>query len=75
MTQTPQGDGRGTLFRDAKLGNLWNSIAAAGVGAAVAWLNDLDFSGFPGWAVTLGPPVVGLAVGWLTSKALPRFKR
>lgn len=73
--QTQNGNGAGVLYRDSKLGNLWNSITAAGVGALIAWLSNLDFTSGPAWFVTLGPPAVGLVVGWLTSKALPRFKR
>lgn len=69
------GDGRGVLYRDAKLGNLVNSVAAAGTVALIGWLSDLDFSSGPGWAAALGGPGVGLLVGWLTSKVLPRFKR
>lgn len=71
----PKGDGAGRLFHDAKFGNLWNSVATAALGAGIAWLGDLDFSHAPAWLATLGAPAVGLVVGWLTSKALPRFKR
>jgi hypothetical protein len=72
---TQSNDGAGVLTRDAKLGNLWNSIVAAGLGAAVMWLGDIDWSTWPAWVGTIGAPAAGLAVGWLTSKALPRFKR
>lgn len=67
--------GVGQLAHDAKLGNLWNSLVAAGISAGVVWLGGIDWSSWPAWVGTLGGPAVGLAVGWLTSKALPRFKR
>jgi membrane-bound metal-dependent hydrolase YbcI (DUF457 family) len=69
------GQGRGVLFHDAKLGNLWNSAVAAVITAGVVWLGDIDWSSWPAWVGTLGGPAAGLAVGWLTSRALPRFKR
>ncbi len=72
---TQAGDGRGRLFHDAKLCNLWNSLVAAVITAGVVWLGDIDWSSWPAWVGTLGGPAAGLAVGWLTSKALPRFKR
>jgi len=72
---TQNGDGAGVLARDAKWGNLWNSVVAGAIGAVVAALNGLDFSGLPGWAATLGPPAAGLVVGWLTSKGMARVKR
>jgi hypothetical protein len=73
--QTTNGNGVGVLAHDAKLGNLWNSVVTAAIVAAIAWLGDLDWSSWPAWVGTLGAPAAGLVVGWLTSKALPRFKR
>ena len=38
-------------------------------------LGDIDWSSWPAWVVTLGPPAAGLAAGWLTSFKAARFKR
>jgi hypothetical protein len=70
---TSTNDGSNQLARDSKLGNLANSAGAALIGAAVTWLSDLDWSGWPAWVVTLGGPAVGLAAGWLTSFKAKRF--
>jgi hypothetical protein len=69
------GDGSGQLPHDGKIGNLANSLVAAGIGAAVTWLGGIDWSSWPAWVGTLGAPAAGLAVGWLTTKALPRYNR
>jgi hypothetical protein len=69
------GDGSNQLPRDAKLGNLVNSLGAGVVAAVVVWLGNIDWSTWPAWVVTLGPPVAGLAAGWLTSFKAARFKR
>jgi hypothetical protein len=74
-TNTQNGTGTGVLAHDAKWGNLWNSVVAAGIYAVIAWVGNFDWSSFPVWAGQVGVPVAGLVVGWLTSKALPRFKR
>jgi hypothetical protein len=68
-------DGSNHLARDAKLGNLVNSLGAGVVSAVVVWLGDIDWSSWPAWVVTLGPPAAGLAAGWLTSFKAARFKR
>jgi len=67
--------GAGTLAHDTKLSNVWNSLVAAVIVAGVTWLGDIDWSSWPAWVGTLGAPAAGLVVGWLTGKALPRFKR
>jgi hypothetical protein len=74
-TQNGTQAGAGTLAHDAKWGNIWNSLVAAAGYALVGWLQDFDWTSFPTWAGQIGIPVVGLAVGWLTSKFLPRYKR
>jgi hypothetical protein len=74
-TQYGKAEGAGTLAHDSKWGNIFNGAAAAAVTAGIAYLNGLDFSHGPAWLVALGGPAVGLAVGFLTSKVLPRFKR
>lgn len=74
-TQNGTQNGAGTLAHDAKWGNIWNSLVAALVYAAIGWVQNFDWTSFPVWAGQIGVPVAGLIVGWLTSKALPRFKR
>jgi hypothetical protein len=69
------GDGSGVITRDAKIGQWTNTLVTAVGLALVSWLNDLDFSTFPKAVSTLAPPAVGLVVGWITTKVLPRFKR
>lgn len=69
------GDGSGVLYRDSKIGNVWNSVVVAAGTAAVAWLGDFDWSAWPAWVATLGVPAAGLIAGLITSKVLPRFKR
>lgn len=72
---TESGSGAGTITRDAKVGQWANGLVTV-VGLAVAdWLTKLDFSTFPHAVAILAPPAVGLVVGWITTKALPRFKR
>lgn len=68
-------NGKGELAHDTRLSNLWNSAAALGIGAAVAFLGNIDWSSWPAWVGTLGAPAAGLVAGWLTGKALPRYKR
>ena len=70
-TTSATGQGRGKLFYDAKLGNLWNSVVAAAIYAVIGWIKDFDWTSFPTWAGQIGVPVGGLIVGWLTSRALP----
>lgn len=72
---TQSGTGAGTLPHDGKWGNIWNSLVAAGIGAATVWLSDIDWSSWPAWVGTLGGPAAALLVGLLTTKALPRYKR
>jgi hypothetical protein len=68
------GDGRGVITRDSKIGHVTNAVVtAAGLALADA-LTKLDFSTFPHAVAVLAPPAVGLVVGWLTTKALPRFR-
>lgn len=73
-TSATSGDGRGTITADAKVGQWTNGLVTV-VGLAVAdWLTKLDFSTFPHAVAVLAPPAVGLVVGWITTKALPRFR-
>jgi hypothetical protein len=67
--------GAGVITRDAKAGQLVNGVVTAVGLAVVSWLGDLDFSNFPTAVATLAPPAVGLIVGWITTKVLPRYKR
>ena len=72
-TSANSGDGRGVITRDSKIGHVVNTVVtAAGLALADA-LTKLDFSTFPHTVAVLAPPVVGLVVGWITTKALPRF--
>jgi hypothetical protein len=72
---TQSGDGSGVITRDAKIGHVVNAVVtAAGLALADA-LTKLDFSTFPHVVGVLAPPAVGLVVGWITTKFLPRFKR
>jgi len=72
-TQTP--NGAGTLTHDTKWSNLWNAVVAAAIVGGVDVIGGIDWSAWPAWVGTIGAPVAGLAVGWLTGKALPRYKR
>jgi hypothetical protein len=74
QTSATGGTGVGTITRDAKIGQLTNAVVTAAGLAVVEWLGSLDFSSAPRVIATLAPPVVGLAVGWITTRALPRFK-
>lgn len=65
-------DGKGTITKDAKAGQLVTAVTTAVGLAVVEWLGSLDFSDAPSVIATLAPPVVGLAVGWITTKFLPR---
>jgi len=73
--ESTNADGSGVITRDAKVGQLTNGVVTAVGLAVVSWLGDLDFSSFPKAIATLAPPAVGLAVGWITTKFLPHFKR
>jgi hypothetical protein len=75
MSEPTKSDGSGTLFHDARIGNLVNSVVSAGIGAAITILGSIDWSVWPAWVGMVGGPIAGLAAGWLTSKALPRYKR
>lgn len=70
---TVRSGGRGVLSHDSKVGNLVNAVVTAGGLAVVSWLGDLDFSTAPKAIATLAPPVIGLVVGLITSKVLPRY--
>ena len=50
-------------------------MVSAGIGAAITILGSIDWSVWPAWVGMVGGPIAGLAAGWLTSKALPRYKR
>lgn len=75
MTQPKPNDGSGTLFHDARVGNLVNSVVSALIGAGITILGSIDWSVWPAWVGMVGGPLAGLAAGWLTSKALPRYRR
>jgi hypothetical protein len=75
MSTQSSTDGSGQLAHDTKLSNVWNSVVAALIVAGVTVLGGIDWSSWPAWVGTIGAPLAGLATGWLTGKALPRFKR
>lgn len=74
MTTTQDGTGKGTVGFDAKVGLFANTVITAVGLAVVDALNKLDFSSAPNVVATLAPPAVGLLVGWITTRFLPRFR-
>ncbi len=73
-TSTQSGAGKGVVGFDAKVGLFLNTVVTAVGLAVVDALGRLDFSSAPTLIATLAPPAVGLAVGWITTKFLPRFR-
>lgn len=73
MTTSTSDTGKGTVGFDAKVGLFTNAIVTAVGLAVVDALGKLDFSGAGNVVATLAPPAVGLLVGFITTKVLPRF--
>lgn len=71
---TQSADGKGVVGFDAKVGLFANTIITAVGLAVVDALGKLDFSSAPNVVATLAPPAVGLAISWITTKFLPRFR-
>ncbi len=72
-TNTHDGTGKGTVGFDAKVGLFTNAVVTAVGLAVVDALGKLDFSGAGNIVATLAPPAVGLLVGFITTRVLPRF--
>lgn len=70
--ESTHADGRKTLFRDSKLGNLANGAAVAVALYLANWLTDLDITPLPDALEPLAVAGVGLGVGLLTSWAAKR---
>lgn len=75
MSNAQAPDGAGTLTHDTKWSNAWNAVVAAAIVAGVDVLGNVDWSAWPSWVGMIGAPLAGLATGWLTGRALPRYKR
>lgn len=69
------GDGKGIIGFDGKVGQIVNAGVTAVTLAVVEAIGSVDLSTLPTAAATLLAPALGLVVGWLTTKFLPRFKR
>lgn len=74
-TSANSGDGKGTIGFDGKVGHIVNAGVTAVTLAVVEAIGSIDLSTLPTAAATLAAPALGLVVGWLTTKFLPRFRR
>lgn len=70
--ESTHADGRKTLFRDSKLGNLANGAVVAAVLYVANWVTELDITPLPDALEPVAVAGAGLVVGLLTSWAAKR---